>query len=223
MQAAPRDAICCEILRPADAADAVSLVARAFSEDEPMSVAVGVTVAEMEQLLLPAAEQIVADGLTVVARDTQTGEMAGVLVTDDFAAPLPLGAAGASPKFDPIFALLERLDEEYRQDRSVSRGEYLHLFMLATEARYRGRGVAGRLVRACLENGERLRYRQALTEATGVVSQHVFLGAGFAERLHAAYRDIPAFAGIEGHAATILMDGAVQSRPASQFSGVNPK
>lgn len=133
----------------------------------------------------------------------------GVLITDDFTSPLPMGSAGMSPKFEPIFELLGRLDERYREERTIAPGEYLHLFMLATEARYRGRGVAGKLVQKCLANGAEKGYRYALTEATGVISQGVFRSAGFVERLRAAYREVPAFAQIEGHEATLLMDRAV--------------
>lgn len=156
MFATSRDAFHCEVLRAADVGAAIALVARAFSADERLGVAVGVTAAEMVELIQPAAARVVADGLTVVARDAASGELAGVLITDDFASLLPMESEGMSPKFDPIFGLLGRLDEAYREARTIAPGEHLHLFMLATEARYRGRGVAGRLARACLANGGRL-------------------------------------------------------------------
>jgi hypothetical protein len=56
----------------------------------------------------------------------------------------------------------------------------LHLFMIAVDHRHKGRKVAHNLVRACLQNGARKGYHTAVTEATGVISQHIFRsGFGF--------------------------------------------
>jgi ribosomal protein S18 acetylase RimI-like enzyme len=209
------DPIRCEILKKNDARQLVHLVARTFSADEPMGVAVGLHAPDVERFLEAAGEQILSDGLTMVARDAETGRLAGALITDDFASPLPAELESLSDKLLPIFSLLGGLHEEYRQGRTLSSGQYLHPFMLATDKRYRGRGVAQKLVAASLENGASLGFRQAVTEATGVISQHIFRKAGFVERFrtrYATFRHAGAtpFASIQGHEGTILMDKALE-------------
>jgi ribosomal protein S18 acetylase RimI-like enzyme len=199
------DPIRCEILKRNDARQLVHLVARTFSADEPLSVAVGMLAPDIEQLLNAASEQLLSDGLTMVAKDVATGRLAGVLIADDFASPLPVEPENLSPKFQPIFSLLTKLDEEFRQGRTLSSGQYLHLFMLATDRRYRGRGVAQQLIAASIENGLEQGYRHAVTAATGVVSQHLFRKAGFVECFRAPYSAAP-FASIQGHEAALLMD-----------------
>lgn len=161
------------------------------------------------KLLAPKAQQ---EELTVLARDQETGQVIGAMIADDFASAPPEGMGLLGEAFEPILALLGELDEQYKKGRTLRLGEYLHLFMIAVDHRHKGRKVAQNLVRACLENGVRKGYHTAVTEATGVISQHIFRSSfGFRDRLEMPYKTFvyegrPVFASIEGHSGTILMD-----------------
>jgi len=204
----------CDVFSASDTAAVVELLARVFSAAEPPAVAMKLTQAEIERfvgLLCPAAA---ADGLTVVARALDTNQIIGVLLTDDFGVPPTLDLSEVSDKFLPILTMLDGLDEQYRKGRGIVARQYLHLFMLAVDTHFIGHGIAQQLVAACLANGHRKGYTHAVTEATGVVSQHVFRKAGFTERLRVTYQDYrydgrPVFASIRDHTATILMDRAI--------------
>ena len=63
-------------------------------------------------------------------------------------------------------ALLDALDVQYKQGKSLRVGEYLHLFMIAVTHQHTGSKVAQNLIQACLENGIRKGYKAAVTEAT---------------------------------------------------------
>jgi hypothetical protein len=188
------------------------VVAEAFSRYEPMAVAQGIPVTELAdfvKLLGPKAQQ---EGLTVLARDQGTGQVIGAMITDDFASVPPEGMERFCEAFEPVFALLGELDEHYKQGRSVRLGEYLHLFMIAVNHQHNGRKVAHNLIQSCLENGIRKGYRTAVTEATGVISQHIFRDKfGFVNRVEVPYKTFVyqgrrVFDSIEGHTGTILMD-----------------
>jgi len=199
------------VARPSEAEEIIRLLATVFSESEPPAVAMGLSSGDLEQFLQLFAHTAVAEGLTVLARCGDTGKLAGVLLTDDFASPPALDVSHISTKFLPILSMLETLDEQFRKGRTVSAGEYLHLFMLAVDEQFAGRRIGQGLVEACLENGFRKGYRRALTEATGRVSQHVFRKLGFVDRFSVSYRgfryeDQVAFASIQGHESAILMD-----------------
>jgi GNAT superfamily N-acetyltransferase len=200
-----------DVAKPLHVEEIVRLLAAVFSETEPPAVAMGLSFREMEQFLSLFAPRAVAEGLTIVARDRVTGKLAGVLLTDDFAAPPALELNQISAKFRPIFSMLEILDEQYRQGKMISAGEYLHLFMLGVDGEFAGRGIGQGLVKACLDNGIRKGYRMAVTEATGIVSQRVFRKNGFVDRFSVAYgnfthEDKFVFASIQGHEYAILMD-----------------
>jgi len=208
------DPIRCELLKRNDTRQLVHLVARTLSADEPLCVALGLLAPDVERFLQAASEQLLSDGLTMVARDIASGKLAGALIAEDFASPLPVEPENLSPKFQPIVSLLGRLGDEYREGGTLSSGQYLHVLMLATDRRHRGRGVAQQLVAATVENGLELGYRQVVAEPTGAVAQHIFRKAGFTERFRAPYAAFRCasgapFASIQGHEAAILMDKAL--------------
>jgi ribosomal protein S18 acetylase RimI-like enzyme len=198
------------IAEPSDLDDVARMLAQAFSRYDPPAVAAGLTAAEFEdfvRLVFPAA----VAGLTIVARSASTGEMAGVLFTDDSATPLPQGMERLSDKFDPIFDLLGQLEADYRHGSPPAPGESLHLFLLGVAQPFGGQGIGQQLVSSCVENGAHRGYRVAVTEATGSVSQHIFRKQGFVDRARRSYRDHryqgrAVFGSIEGHAGPILMD-----------------
>ena len=67
------------------------MVAEAFSRYEPMAVAQDIPTKEFEdfvKLLGPKAQQ---EELTVLARDQETGQVIGAMITDDFCVRAPEG------------------------------------------------------------------------------------------------------------------------------------
>jgi ribosomal protein S18 acetylase RimI-like enzyme len=163
---------------PSDADDMVRLLGEVFAHRDPPAVALDLTPAEFEAFVRLFCPRAAAEGLTVVAR-AETGEMVGALLAEDSASASPQGLDTLSAKFDPIFDLLGQLDAEYRRDRTVRPGEWLHLFLLGVAPRFSGQGIAQGLVAACLANGAARQYRVAVTEATNRTSQHIFRKQGF--------------------------------------------
>ena len=189
----------------------IHLIASVFSTAEPPAVAMGLSFADLSEFLHLLAPCALDDGLTVIARSYASDKVIGALLTDDFAVRAPLDPQRLSPRFLPILAMLDSLDDQYRSGREIRPGEYLHLFMIAVDPQFAGQGIGQRLVERCLDNGARKGYRWAVTEATGVISQRVFRNLGFEERCRISYRDFryrdeAAFAAITGHDGAALMD-----------------
>jgi ribosomal protein S18 acetylase RimI-like enzyme len=187
------------------------LLAEVFNRFDPLAAAINLPLEEMRGLVRLFAEAAANDMLTVVARSQETGRLIGAMLTNDFASPSPEGIDKVAEHFDPIAALLNMLDEQYRKVAHTISGEILHLFMLGVAAEFGGKGIAKNLVRLTLENGKCRGYTVAVTEATGNVSQHIFRTFGFAERFRTNYRDFTyrgkaVFQGIVEHKATILME-----------------
>jgi ribosomal protein S18 acetylase RimI-like enzyme len=200
-----------DVAKPSDSDEIICLLARVFSEAEPPAVAMDLSFHDFEQFLQFLVPAIIPDGLTVVSRQGDAGALAGVLFTEDFATPPALDLSRISSKFLPILSMLDSLDEQFRKGRTISPGEYLHLFMLAVDASCAGQGIGQGLIQACIDNGSRKGYRTALTEATGKVSQHIFRKNGFADRFRVSYANFTyenraVFAALREHEEAILMD-----------------
>jgi GNAT superfamily N-acetyltransferase len=194
-----------------DAEAMVKLLGEVFSRYDPPAVAVGLTTPEFEAFVRLLCPKVVVEGLTIVARLAGTGELIGVLLTEDSASALPEGIDRLCAKFDPIFDILGQLDTEYRGGQVLRPGESIHLFLLGVSDRVAGRGVAQQLVSACLDHGTRRGYRVAVTEATNKVSQHIFRKQGFVARVQRSYEahrfeGRQVFASIAEHGGPILMD-----------------
>jgi len=201
------------VFQPSDTDAVAGLLSKAFSKSEPPAVAMGLTEPELEQFVRLLCPKAAEERLTIVAA-VEGSQIAGVMLSEDFAALPDFPPGSCSEKFLPIFSMLEGLDQQYRRDREIVPGRYLHLFMLAVDQRFAGQGLAQRMIDACLENGRRKGFRYAVTEATGVVSQHVFSKLGFKERFRISYPDYSfegqaVFSSIRGHQGTFLMDFAL--------------
>jgi GNAT superfamily N-acetyltransferase len=147
----------------------------------------------------------------VVARLAGTGEMAGVLLTEDAVSAAPDGMKQLSEKFEPIADILGQLVTEYRAGRATCHGEVLHLYLLGVSDRVARRGVGQQLVAWCIENGARRGYRVAVAEATNKVSQHIFHKLGFIPRAERSYRDYlfhghPVFQAVAEAGGPVLME-----------------
>ncbi len=196
---------------PSDAEAMTRLLGEVFSRYDPPAVAAGLTSSEFEAFVRLLGPKTAAERLTIVARLAGTGELIGVLLTEDSASPVPDGIDRLSAKFDPIFDILGQLDTEYRGGQALRPGESLHLFLLGVADRVAGRGVAQKLVAACLENGTRRGYRLAVTEATNKTSQHIFRKHGFVTRVQRSYethrfKGRQPFQSIAEHGGPMLMD-----------------
>ena len=164
------------------------LLAEEFSHFEPAAVALGIPCSQVRSQVEAFGQKAVSEQLTVIARQRNTHGILGALVTEDFFTPLTTDTQMAAPAFAPLGALLEGLDDQYRKVHTIEAGTHLHLFMLGVAAHATGRGVASRLVTTCLNNGRSRGYRTAVTEATGIVSQHIFRKLGFREMFVGSYQ-----------------------------------
>ncbi len=202
------------IAKTSDAEDVIRLLAQRFSESDPPAVAMGLSFDDMKQFLQSVVPSVIPDGLTVIARNRDSGKLAGVMLSDDFASPPAPDLGRISSKLLPIISMLETLDEQFRSGKNIVPGHFVHLFMLGVDGQFAGRGVGQGLVQTCVDNGSRKGYRTALTEATGLVSQHIFRKNGFVDRFSASYGDFVyenkvVFASIREHAKAILMERAL--------------
>ena len=199
------------IYEASDAAEMTTLLAEAFAHRDPLALAVGLTPPEFEsfvRILLPTAA---AQGLTIVARRRDTGEMVGALLTEDAASDAGEEMDGLGEKFRAVGSILGELVTAYRAGATPVVGDMLHLYLLGVSDRAVGTGVGKRLVATCVENGVRRGYRLAVAEATNKTSQHIFRKRGFAERAQISYRDHVfngehVFKCIEEHGGPILME-----------------
>jgi ribosomal protein S18 acetylase RimI-like enzyme len=187
------------------------LLGQVFSLYDPPAVATGLPAEQIEHLVAAFGPKALAERLSVVARASESGELLGAVLVEDFATPAPSDVLQLAPAFAPIGSMLESLDDRYQAGQHIAPGTHAHIFMVGVARHAGGRGIAQRLIEACLGRARSLGYGVAVTEATSVVSQHIFRKLGFREVLFAPYKDFvfegqTVFSSITGSESTILMD-----------------
>ena len=210
-----------EVYRASDRDEMAKLLGQVFCERDPPAVAAGLTTPEFEHFVRLLCPRAAEEGLSIVARADDTGEMVGAILAEDSGSASPGGLDMLSPKFNPIFDILGGLDAEYRKGVHAKPGESLHLLLLGVARQYGGRGIGHGLVAACLRNNAPRGFRVAVTEATNTTSQHIFRKHGFVERVRGSYSDHryegqPHFLSIAAeHGGPILFDKALDLSSAS--------
>src|SRR5690349_19342767 len=115
------------IAEDADIEPMAQFLAGVFSRFDPPAVAADVSFDELLGLAQSYGRRAPEDGLTVIARFQSTGELIGAMLTDDFASPPPDHIEPPAEHFKPIAALLEGLDQRFRQFHQITPGRFLHL------------------------------------------------------------------------------------------------
>ena len=187
------------------------LAAEAFSSGgDPLNRALGTTFAQFVDFVELLRDKFEREELTVVAEDSESREIIGVMLNDDMGYPYPDSVANLEWAA-PGMALLGELDRQYFKGHIKQPGAYFHFFLLAVSQKTQGQGVAQALVRSALEVAHHKGYQTAVVEATGPISQRVFRKAGFVERVEITYKNFAwqgnyPFTGIEDHPSVVLLD-----------------
>ena len=168
--------------------DAVAeMVASSFTDGSELgALALGVTAEDFKRFLNCLLPKFLRDGLSIVARDTQTGEICGAQLNDEMGMDLPVDPS----RFDwagPLLALAGELYRKYLEQGPVQMRECLHLFIIAVAGSARGKGISHQLLDLSLEIARARGYRRAVVEASGLVSQHLLRKGGFTPRVEIPY------------------------------------
>ncbi len=199
------------VYRDADAEQVTAVLSDVFSRHDPLAYAAHVTRDEFAGFVRSLLPQAGNDGLTIVACVPRTGEIVGVMLSNDGAAHSAEQLSELNEKFRPIASILGELNGIYLAGHTPRSGEMLHLYLLGVADRFAGQGIGKQLVIRTVDHGGRKGYRVAFAEATNRRSQHIFRNLEFVERAQIMYgthvfEGQNIFAGIAEHVGPILME-----------------
>ncbi|MGL4883590.1 MAG: GNAT family N-acetyltransferase, partial [Waterburya sp.] len=168
--------------------DMALVIGESFATSEPMAMSQGISVSEMTNLVKQFGNRANRESLTIIAVDRETKQLIGVLLANDWGARMTEEMTLASQKFNPILAILDELDTQYKQEKKIKVNEYLHLEFLAISKQYRGKSIAHNLVENCLENAINKGYKTAVSTVTNPTSDHIHKKSGFQNCFEIPYK-----------------------------------
>jgi hypothetical protein len=201
-----------EIFKEDDSEQTIACIIDVFPRREPLTETLHITPDEFYYFAKIYCKKAVKDGLSIIAKDRDTGGVIGFIISEDLASEPPEGIEMISKKFHPIMALLYRLEEEYKKTRRVNKGEVLHLFMGGVSQRYEGRNISTTLIDENLKLAKMKNFSYAIGEVTGKAVLHITRDKlGFIEK-HAieyesfTYKGVKVFKNIETSTRCILVE-----------------
>ncbi len=208
---AESDDLTYSILGAKDVTQVADTVARGFTDgSEPTALALGLASEDFKPLLEALLPKFLRDGLSIVARDRQTGEIAGVQLNEEMGLDLPVELT----RFEwtaPVFALAGEMYSQYFQGGLPEPNESVHIFIIVVSSSHRGKGVGQKLLDLSLKHARARGFRRAVVEATGLISQHIMRKGGFTNRVEILYATFEyegkrPFENTGDHPSIILMD-----------------
>jgi ribosomal protein S18 acetylase RimI-like enzyme len=182
-----KDGFTYALLKAEDLDHVADMMARGFTDgSEPTALALGLGPEDFKQFVEALLPKFLREGLSIVARDAQTGEIAGAQLNDEMGLDLPVELS----QFEwvaPVVALAEEMYRQYFEGHAVNPNESAHFFLIGVFRSYRGKGVGHRLLELSLEHARARGYRRAVVEASGLISQHILRKAGFTTRVEIPY------------------------------------
>ena len=192
---------------------AISCLCNAFVQREPMVRHLTINFEEFQVFAKGLCPLLLQADLSLTAVHEETGQVVGVRLSEDyFSGPThTLSIPGLSPKFEPLFALLDSLSEEFRRHQISAPGNMVHLYMIAVDNRFAGRQIASNMNREFLKLAVERGFQWAVSEPTGLTSQYILRHhLGFSVQNEIKYRDFTfagryPFMGLPNHPSAMLM------------------
>jgi len=192
---------------------AIQCASRVFCAREPLAHHLNITQEEFLIFAKAFYPSLIEQQLSFVAVDETTNQVIGIRVSEDCYDEEPAPEIeGLSPKFQPLFSLLGELSRHFTKIRKVVPGKYVHMFMVAVEDGYEGRGIAPNMNQMFFSHLKKTSYAHAVTEPTGEISQHILRDKfGFKVLHEIKYGDFVfegtrPFADLQKHTSAILME-----------------
>jgi len=161
------------LLAKTDFCETVDMLTETFCRNDPIEVAMQVTHDEFRAMIKPELEAVIDNGLSVVARDRDSGRLVGALLAADILAETVDSRGKVSQKFDPISEIARDFHHFYLNTHALQVGHCLYLFVLGIHTDFFGLGFGKMLTREALTNARSKGYQSALSLTTNSVSTHL--------------------------------------------------
>ncbi len=172
-----------------DLEQTIACIIDAFPVREPMTKALHITPEEFYFFAKIYCKKALKDGLSIIAKDRDTGKVIGFMISEDLISEPPEGIEMISKKFHPIMTLLNRLEEEYRRNHLIEKGKVLHLFMGGVSQHYEGKNITTTLIEENLKLAKMKNFSYAIGEETSNIVLHITLDKlGFNEKYSIDYK-----------------------------------
>jgi len=179
-------------LRPQHVGKAVDCISASFEQVDPFSKALSLTKKDWAAMSGLFVERASTHDplLSVVAIDDASDDVVGVILNEDWKTPFPQAYKELGPRWRPVRAIFNRLQNRYRDANPVHVEPYtiLHsLYFTCVHPDHRRKGIVTELLRRSVDMARDNNYQTLLAETSSDYVGKVVESLGFRERANVEY------------------------------------
>jgi ribosomal protein S18 acetylase RimI-like enzyme len=170
--------------------ETAKLVVREFNAREPIAQLNASNSDDFYEYILGVCRKCADEGLGFIARDTLSNKIIGAALSADLAYAVNAEPPEDDEDVNPVATLVSSLNSLHFTNGELAENTYLNIKFIAADANFKGKGVVMDLISACIEEGKARGFKYAQAEATGNVSQYIFMNKfGFEEKAIIKYSE----------------------------------
>lgn len=199
-----------EMLQEKDIDEVAKLLSKAFSRGEPTVKALKITPEEYYSVADIYCKKAIKEGLSMTARDKNTGKIVGSIINEDFDSPKPEGIEKIHPKVAMDMVLIDILEEDLKANKKEGEKRF-HLFLGGTDKDYENKHISQALIEESMKLAKDKNFTSIVAEPTGFATQHIIKKLGFVQKNFIEYKKFQfqgknIYENIEGPIGIILME-----------------
>ncbi len=164
-----------DFLREEDLGSCIEVISNYFGPFEPINRAVGIQPEDFEHFARFIGRQALTDGLSMAATDALTGQFIAPVILKRFNQKVPSSEFALSPKLNPVFSMLESLNDMYTttQQPEHELDDALELYIGLTPPEYQNMGISSTLWAATELVAKKFGFKTIVSSITGGASAHI--------------------------------------------------
>lgn len=172
------------------AEEAATLIVAVFNEREPLASMNPSDPQEFAEYILYLTHKCAEENLGFIAREVDSNKIVGAVLSSDLYETVNSEDTTSEDRSNPIAALIRALNSAYFAGNELEEETYLSIKFVATDSDFKGKGVVTKLISRCINEAKGKGFKYAQVEATGNISQHIFINKlGFVEKGVIRYSD----------------------------------
>lgn len=170
--------------------ETAKLIVREFNAREPIAQLNASNSEEFLEYTLGVCRRCADEGLGFIARDVQSNKIIGAVLSADLAYSVNAKPSEVDEDPNPVATLIDSLNSLYFTNGELAENTYLNIKFIAADASFKGKGVVMSIISSCIEEAKAKGFKYAQAEATGNVSQYIFMNKfGFEEKAIIKYSE----------------------------------
>ncbi|MGZ6416750.1 MAG: hypothetical protein ACXVDW_21400, partial [Bacteroidia bacterium] len=176
-----------EMFQEKDLEETTKLLSEVFPRGETTVKYLKITPKQYYSVADVYCKKAIKEGLSMIARDKNTGKIVGFLLNEDFDSPKPEGIENIEPIVAMDMSLIDDLEADLKASKKEGEKRF-HLFLGGTDIGYENKHILSTLLDESIKLAKNKNFTNLIAEPTGFATQHIMKKLGFIQKNFIEYK-----------------------------------